>query len=70
MVTPSATLFNTPPLVDPEEALAALTDHLVKPSTIKVEKKRPKSTPVRNPAFRESEELRALQKQLNSRGKK
>lgn len=40
------------------------------PATIKVEKKRPKSTPVRNPAFRESEELRALQKQLNSRGKK
>lgn len=41
------------------------------PATIKVEKKqRPKSTPVRNPAFRESEELRALQKQLNARGKK
>ncbi|QGZ17260.1 hypothetical protein SEA_GIANTSBANE_56 [Arthrobacter phage Giantsbane] len=37
------------------------------PATIKVDKKRPKSTPVRNPAFRESEELRALQKQLNTR---
>ncbi|QFG08729.1 hypothetical protein PBI_INGRID_57 [Arthrobacter phage Ingrid] len=44
-----------------------------KPSTIKVEnKKRPKSTPVRNPAFREHEGLKALQKELNSRprGKK
>jgi hypothetical protein len=38
------------------------------PATIKVEKKqRPKSTPVRNPAFREHEGLKALQKQLNSR---
>jgi hypothetical protein len=37
-----------------------------KPSTVKVEKKRPKSTPVRNPAFRESEPLKALQKKLNS----
>lgn len=36
------------------------------PSTIKVEKKKP-STPVRNPAFREHEGLRALQKELNSR---
>lgn len=41
-----------------------------KPSTINVEKKRPKSTPVRNPAFREHEGLKALQKQLNSRGTK
>jgi hypothetical protein len=37
------------------------------PATVKVEKKRPKSTPVRNPAFREHEGLKALQKQLNSR---
>ena len=34
---------------------------------VKVEKKRPKSTPVRNPAFREHEGLRALQKKLNAR---
>jgi hypothetical protein len=41
------------------------------PATVKVEKKpRPKSAPVRNPAFREHEGLRALQKQLNSRVKK
>lgn len=39
----------------------------VNPSTIKVEKNRAKSTPVRNPAFREHEGLRTLQKQLNSR---
>lgn len=39
------------------------------PATIKVENKkpRPKSAPVRNPAFREHEGLKALQKQLNSR---
>lgn len=37
------------------------------PATVKVEKKRPKSTPVRNPAFREHEGLRELQKKLNSR---
>jgi hypothetical protein len=42
------------------------------PATVKVEKTRPKSTPVRNPAFREHEGLKALQKKLNSqsRGKK
>lgn len=40
------------------------------PATIKVEKKRPKSAPVRNPAFREHEGLKALQKKLNTRGKK
>lgn len=53
----------------PEEALEILKEHNArpKPSTVKVEKKRPKSTPVRNPAFREHEGLRALQKELNSR---
>lgn len=43
------------------------------PATVKVEKKKPmrqKSAPVRNPAFREHEGLRALQKQLNTRVKK
>lgn len=42
------------------------------PATVKVEKKpmRQKSAPVRNPAFREHEGLRALQKQLNTRVKK
>jgi hypothetical protein len=43
---------------------------MTKPSEVKVqnqnEKKRP-SAPVRNPAFREHEGLRELQKQLNSR---
>ena len=39
----------------------------VKPSTVTVAKKpQRKSEPVRNPAFREHEGLRALQKQLNS----
>lgn len=38
----------------------------VNPATIKVEKKRPKSEPVRNPAFRESEPLRELQKRLHA----
>lgn len=38
----------------------------VKPSNVPVAKKKP-STPVRNPAFREHEGLRELQKQLNSR---
>lgn len=41
----------------------------VSPSTIKVEKNRAKSTPVRNPAFREHEGLRNLQKQLNSQSR-
>lgn len=37
------------------------------PATVKVEKKeRPKSEPVRNPAFRESEPLRELQKRLHA----
>ena len=39
---------------------------MTKPSEINVEKKK-SSTPVRNPAFREHEGLRALQKELNSR---
>lgn len=46
--------------------VAAVKPVEAKPSTVKVEKKRPKSEPVRNPAFREHEGLRALQKQLNS----
>lgn len=49
-----------------------MTENTATPATVKVEKKQPrqKSAPVRNPAFREHEGLRALQKQLNSRGKK
>lgn len=39
---------------------------MTKPSEIKVEKKK-SSTPVRNPAFREHEGLKALQKELNSK---
>ena len=39
---------------------------MTKPSEVNVEKKKP-STPVRNPAFREHEGLRALQKELNSK---
>ena len=46
---------------------------MTKPSDVKVPnantKKKP-STPVRNPAFREHEGLKALQKQLNSRPNK
>lgn len=38
----------------------------VKPSTVSVAKQQRKSEPVRNPAFREHDGLRALQKQLNS----
>lgn len=40
---------------------------MTKPSEIKVEKKQRKSEPVRNPAFREHEGLRALQKELNTK---
>jgi hypothetical protein len=41
---------------------------MTKPSEIKVEKKKSnrENTPVRNPAFRQHEGLRELQKQLNS----
>jgi hypothetical protein len=39
---------------------------MTKPSEIKVEKKQRKSEPVRNPAFREHEGLRELQRKLNS----
>lgn len=48
-------------------AVAAVKElsEVLKPSEVKVEKKRP-STPVRNPAFREHEGLRALQRELNS----
>ncbi|UGL63283.1 hypothetical protein SEA_TOKKI_59 [Arthrobacter phage Tokki] len=57
--------------MDFEKSQKAIFDFSTpKPSAIKVDKKRPKSTPVRNPAFREHEGLKALQKQLNSRGKK
>jgi hypothetical protein len=52
------------PLVDPQEALAALKEHQAK-TLARPRKER--SAPVRNPAFRENEALRALQKQLNSR---
>lgn len=38
----------------------------VKPSTVKVNPKQRKSEPVRNPAFREHEGLRDLQRKLNS----
>jgi hypothetical protein len=40
---------------------------MTKPSDIKVENKKKPSAPVRNPAFREHEGLRALQKELNSK---
>lgn len=52
------------------EASKAIQDFSVvmKPSTVTVAKKQlRKSEPVRNPAFREHEGLRALQMQLNSR---
>jgi len=39
---------------------------MTKPSEVTVAKKKP-SAPVRNPAFREHEGLRALQKELNSK---
>lgn len=57
---------------EPEEGLDAIKAYnkVVSPATVQVAKKRPKSTPVRNPAFREHEGLKALQKQLNTRGKK
>lgn len=42
------------------------TPKAVTPSTANVAPKTRKSEPVRNPAFREHEGLRALQKQLNS----
>lgn len=38
------------------------------PATVSVAKKR-KSEPVRNPAFRDSEPLRALQKQLHAQSR-
>lgn len=48
------------------EVVAKFNDLFTKPSDVKVEKKRP-STPVRNPAFREHEGLRALQRELHQR---
>lgn len=39
---------------------------MTKPSEVKVQKKPRETTPVRNPAFRQHEGLRELQKQLNS----
>lgn len=40
---------------------------MTKPSDVKVENKKKPSAPVRNPAFREHEGLRALQKELNGK---
>lgn len=37
-----------------------------KPSTVKVKPRKERSAPVRNPAFRESEELKALQRRLHA----
>jgi hypothetical protein len=39
---------------------------MTKPSEVKVQKKSRENTPVRNPAFRQHEGLRELQKKLNS----
>ena len=40
---------------------------MTKPSEVTVAQKKKPSTPVRNPAFREHEGLRALQKELNTK---
>lgn len=60
-VTPAATEELADIIVEKAAKLGA------KPSTVTVAKKQRKSEPVRNPAFREHEGLRALQKRLNSR---
>lgn len=42
----------------------------VKPSEVKTKPRKERSTPVRNPAFRESEPLKALQRQLHADARK
>lgn len=65
MTKPSEVKFNEAAAMA-GEAVKNFNDCFTKPSDVKVEKKRP-STPVRNPAFREHEGLRALQRELHSR---
>jgi hypothetical protein len=65
MTKPSDIKFAEAAVVASEE-IKSFNEAFTKPSDVKVEKKRP-STPVRNPAFREHEGLRALQRELHQR---
>jgi hypothetical protein len=66
MTIPTPKMFAVGPLVDPQEALVALKEHQAKP---KARPRAERSTPVRNPAFRENEALKALQRKLHAQNK-
>jgi hypothetical protein len=84
MSVPTPKMFATGPLVNPNEALAAIKDfqekfegnRFVPNNKIEILKPKPSprprtecSIPVRNPAFREHDGLKALQRKLHTQNK-